>query len=80
MLGVLAGIAAGALLGVLFAPEKGTKIRKDISKKGKDLTDLLKDKLNDFLENMSEKYEKVKEDVSDFAEKGKNKAKEAKEA
>ena len=33
LLGVLAGIAAGALIGVLLAPEKGSDMRKNISKK-----------------------------------------------
>lgn len=78
LLGVLAGIAAGALLGVLFAPEKGTKTRKSISKKSEDFVDGLKDKFTDLLESMNEKFEEAKENASEFAEKhGKAKSKEA---
>ena len=78
VLGILAGLAAGTVLGILFAPEKGSDTRKKISKKGKDLTDSLKDKFNEFLDSVSEKFEEVKEEVSDFAEQGKAKAEEAK--
>jgi gas vesicle protein len=78
LLGVLGGVAAGALLGVLFAPEKGSKTRKGISRKGEDLVDLLKEKFNEVLETITEKYEKAKDDVTDFAEQhGKHKSKEA---
>ena len=68
LLGVVAGLAAGALLGVLFAPEKGSDTRRIISRKGEDLADEFKDKFEDFLDTITERFEKVKVDVSDFAE------------
>lgn len=46
VLAVLAGIAAGAVLGVLIAPEKGSETRKKILQKGGDLADLVNDKLD----------------------------------
>jgi gas vesicle protein len=46
LLGVLAGIAAGAAIGVIFAPDKGSNTRKNISKKGEDLAKALSDKVD----------------------------------
>ena len=62
VIGALAGIAVGALLGVLFAPDKGTETRKKIAKKSKDTTDSLKNKFNEFVDNISEHFEKAKEE------------------
>jgi gas vesicle protein len=77
LIGVLAGVAAGALLGILFAPDKGSVTRRKIAKKGEDCADAVKEKFNDFIENVSEKYDNVKEGVSAFAEKQKVKSEKA---
>ncbi|MFA5419504.1 MAG: YtxH domain-containing protein [Bacteroidales bacterium] len=76
VLGVLAGIATGALLGVLFAPDKGSKTRKKICREGEELTEDLKEKFEEFLEDITDRFDKVKKEVVDFAEKAVNKEEE----
>ena len=53
LLGVLAGITAGAIMGILLAPEKGSKTRKQIIDKGDDYADELKSKFDDFSGKLS---------------------------
>jgi gas vesicle protein len=52
LLGVLAGIAAGAALGVIFAPTKGTDARKKINQKGEDLANALNEKIDEKFEEL----------------------------
>ncbi|MEO9258389.1 MAG: YtxH domain-containing protein [Crocinitomicaceae bacterium] len=59
VLGVLAGVAVGAILGILFAPDKGEVTRKKIADKGGDLSGELNKKLGDFIESMKGKYEET---------------------
>ena len=59
ILGVLGGVAVGALLGVLFAPEKGDKTRRKIMNKSNDYADELRDKLDTLLGSITQKYEKI---------------------
>jgi len=73
-LGLLAGVAAGTLLGILFAPGKGSDTRKKYSKKGEDFVDTLKEKFNEFLDSVLENFEEAKEEVSGNAEEGKSRS------
>ncbi len=63
LLGALAGVAAGALLGILFAPKKGSKTRKKIIKKGTDYADGLKEKFDDFVDTATKKYDSARNEA-----------------
>lgn len=77
LLGVLAGVAAGATLGILFAPDKGSNTRKKISRKGQDYAEELEDKFNEFIDGIKEQYEETKKDAMRAAQNGKANAEEA---
>lgn len=78
VVGVLAGMAVGALIGIVFAPEKGSKLRKDIADKGEDYFGELKEKFNGLLSSASAKYDSVRHDAEELAAKGKSRFEEAK--
>ncbi len=59
ILGILAGAGIGALVGMLFAPEKGSTTRKSIVDKKDDFAGSLKSKLNEFVDSYAKKYEKA---------------------
>ena len=74
LLGILAGISAGTLLGILIAPNKGSRTRKMILDKGEDYADALKDKveeLSDMVETITDKYQSVRDDIQDLVTKDK---------
>ena len=66
-LGVLGGVAVGALLGILFAPAKGTKTRKRILDQGNNYAGELKGKFEELMNGATSKFDKVKDKIADFA-------------
>jgi gas vesicle protein len=58
---LLLGGAIGGILGLLFAPDKGSETRKKISDKGNDLTDAMKDKFTDLMRKVDSEVEEMKE-------------------
>ena len=68
---IAAGVAAGAILGILYAPDKGSETRRKISSQGEKLTSDLKrrihlgkEKINGIREGMAQG---TKENIEDFA-------------
>jgi gas vesicle protein len=66
----LAALAAGAAIGLLFAPASGKDTRAKIARKGSDL----RDSLDDMLAEGGELINKMKGEVGDLAGKGKDAA------
>lgn len=65
LVGLLAGVAAGAILGVLLAPESGNDTRKKITQKGNDYMDDLLSGLDELVGNVKQKAENIKEEVAE---------------
>jgi gas vesicle protein len=71
ILGLLAGIAAGATLGILFAPDKGSSTRKKIAKKSENYLEEMESKFNELIDKL--KVESGKEEASRIIQNGKTK-------
>ena len=56
---LLAGLAAGAALGILFAPDKGSETRDKLSDSLKEFGDSIKERAADEINNLSSLKDKV---------------------
>lgn len=68
LLGIAAGVAVGVTVGVLFAPHKGSKTRRKIVERQVELTDDLENRIDEFINLLSKKYESIKEGATHITE------------
>lgn len=68
VIGTLAGLAAGAIAGILFAPKKGSLTRKQIIDKSDAYVDELKSKVNDLQSTISEKFKRTKKQAEEIVD------------
>jgi gas vesicle protein len=71
-LGVLVGVAVGATMGILFAPDKGSKTRQKISRKKDEYVSDLEEKFNELIGTITEKFDHLKGESVRMAKDGKH--------
>ena len=56
---LLAGLAAGAVLGIIFAPEKGSETREKVNESLADLTDAIKERAEEQFDQLTDFKDKM---------------------
>ncbi len=69
---LLAGLAAGTAIGILFAPEKGSETRDKLNDSLKNLSDSIKDRAADEIGNLSDFKNKIVSNIKSKIQTGSN--------
>jgi gas vesicle protein len=76
VLGFILGIAAGALAGILMAPDSGDETRRKITDKAKGVKDDLSDQITTAINKLSAYVDKVQDELKGVASQAVEKAQE----
>jgi gas vesicle protein len=74
LISVLGSAFVGAVLGVLFAPDKGYKTRRQITKKGDEYAGMAKKEYDEMVKKMNRQYDDLKSQSDELLTKGKHRA------
>ncbi len=69
--GFLAGAAVGVIVGILFAPDKGSNTRKKIANKTGEITDSMRDSLDNLIDGVKETFSGAREEIEKLSKKEK---------
>ena len=72
-LGVAAGMAAGAILGVLMAPDSGSNTRRKISNKSQDVVGEIKSRFNGMMEGFNNQKDEIVNTAKKITDTARNK-------
>jgi gas vesicle protein len=75
ILSTIIASAVGVAVGMLFAPQKGSKTRQKISKKNHEYSDYVSDKVEEFVDSISHPLENIEDETERLALKANKKAK-----
>lgn len=64
---LLTGLAAGAALGILYAPDKGSDVREKLAESLNNLGESIKNRASDEIDNLSGYKEKVIDNIKSKA-------------
>ena len=66
----VAGLGVGALVGILYAPKKGSELREDLANGAREGTDYLRTRTRQAAEQVGDLVDKSKEQVSEYVDRG----------